>query len=305
MINRVTQQTIQRSTLANVQMNLAAAAALQNQMSSGTKISKPSDDPSGTSDSMRLRAEQAAAAQFGRNADDGNSWLTTIDTAMSATTRALQRVRNLAVQSGSGALNAAGREAIAAEMDGIKAELLSQANTKFLGRSVFAGTSNAVGAVTANTATTPPTYTVNSIPGSSVVRRVSEQTTIRVDADASEVFGNDANAATSPSVFALLDTMTTAIRAGGSATSSLGALDTRLSAVLTQQSTIGARQNQVEAAQSVLADRQLNVTKQLTSVEDVDLAEMILKIQQQSVTYQGALGAAAKSLQPSLMDYLK
>jgi flagellar hook-associated protein 3 FlgL len=302
MINRVTQQTIQRSTLANVQANLATAAALQNEMSSGRKINKPSDDPSGTSDSMRLRSEQTAATQFGRNANDGNAWLSTIDTAMSATTSALRRARDLAVQSGNGALSPVGREAIAAELDGIKAQLLSLADTKYLGRTVFAGTSNAGTAFTVGTdpVTSAPTYTSTSVPGSSVLRRVSDQTTVRVDADASAVFGDGAGSA-----FALIDSMTSKIRAGGTATSDLANVDTRMSAILSQQAGIGARQNQVESAQSVLADRQLAVTTQLSTVEDVDLAEMTLKIQQQSVTYQGALAAAAKSLQPSLMDYLK
>ena len=55
----------------------------------------------------------------------------------------------------------------------------------------------------------------------------------------------------------------------------------------------------------VLGSKQVSLSAQVSSVQDVDLAEMILKIQQQSVTYQGALAAAGKSLQPSLMDYLK
>lgn len=301
MINRVTQQTIQRSTLANLQMNLATAAALQAQMSSGTKITKPSDDPSGTADSMRLRAEQRAATQYARNADDGNGWLTTIDTAMSSSSAALRKARDLAVQSGT-TLNASGREGIASELEGIKAQLLSQANTRYLGRTVFAGTSDAGTAYTVTTTGTPPatTYTANSVAGSSVLRRVSDETTVRVDADARDVFGDGAT-----SVFALLDSMAAAVRAGGDVTANIQDIDTHITAVLTAQSTIGARQNQVENSKSVLADRQLALTTQLTSVEDVDLADMVLKIGQQEVTYQGALAAAAKVLQPTLMDYLR
>ena len=48
MIGRVTQQTISRSTLANLQTNLAAMATLQNRASGSSMITRPSDDPAGT-----------------------------------------------------------------------------------------------------------------------------------------------------------------------------------------------------------------------------------------------------------------
>ncbi len=60
MISRVTQQTMQRSTLANLQLNLTKMSTLQQQMSSGKRITKPSDDPSGISSALTLRAEQRA-----------------------------------------------------------------------------------------------------------------------------------------------------------------------------------------------------------------------------------------------------
>ncbi len=307
MISRVTQQTIQRSTLANVQMNLAAAAALQNEMSSGTKISKPSDDPSGTSALLRLQAEQRAATQYQRNANDGMSWLSTIDSTLSSSVSTLQRVRDLAVQSGNPAsMSPTGREAIATEIDSLKAQLMSLANTKLLGRNVFAGTSNTATAISV-TPGTPATYQANDVSGATVQRRVSADTTVRVDASASAVFGSDPVAGVSgnPSVFALLDKMSAEIRSGVSATVDLGKLDDRLSTISAQQSAIGAQQNQITSAQTILGSKQVALSAQVSSVQDVDLAEMILKIQQQSVTYQGALAAAGKSLQPSLMDYLK
>ena len=62
MIPRVTHQTIQQSTLANLQGSLSAMAALQSKMSSGKNISVPSDDPGAASDMLRLRGDQRPAA---------------------------------------------------------------------------------------------------------------------------------------------------------------------------------------------------------------------------------------------------
>ena len=143
MIPRVTQQTVQRQTLANLQGNLTAMAALQGQMSSGKRINAPSDDPAGASDMLRLRSEQRTIAQHTRNAADGGSWLTTVDTALQSSLGQLRRARDLTVQGGNGALGPTSREALATEIEGLRSSLLDQANASYLGRTVFAGTSNA------------------------------------------------------------------------------------------------------------------------------------------------------------------
>ena len=44
---------------------------------------------------------------------------------------------------------------------------------------------------------------------------------------------------------------------------------------------------------------------QLSGIEDIDLAEVILELQMQEVAYKGALGAAGKVLQPTLLDFLR
>jgi flagellar hook-associated protein 3 FlgL len=75
--------------------------------------------------------------------------------------------------------------------------------------------------------------------------------------------------------------------------------------MLTEVSSVGARANQVASAQTSITGQQLTTKSQLSGIEDIDLAETILNLQMQQVAYQGALGAAAKVLQPSLMDFLR
>ena len=301
MINRVTHQSVRRSTLANLQLNLSTMADLQAKMSSGKKINVPSDDPAGASDMLRLRGEQRAQAQYQRNADDGNSWLTTIDAALQTTSTTIRRARDLVVQSSSGAAGTPSREAIAVEIEGLRDELLQQANTTYLGRTVFAGTSNAGAAYTVDSTTDPATYTFTGVPSATVERQVADGTTVRVDADGSKVYGDGAD-----SVFALLDSIAATLRTpGADASTQLAALDARFETVLTELAGVGARQTRVTNAQTTLVDSALTTKTQLSAIEDIDLAEIILELGMQEVAYQGALGAAAKVLQPSLMDYLR
>jgi flagellar hook-associated protein 3 FlgL len=52
-------------------------------------------------------------------------------------------------------------------------------------------------------------------------------------------------------------------------------------------------------------DRLLSVTAQLSDVEDVDLPKTIMDMQLQQTSYQAALAATAKVIQPSLIDFLR
>ena len=299
MINRVTQQTIQRNTLANLQTNLGRMADLQARMSSGKTITKPSDDPTATGRTMAMRADQAAAAQASRNADDGIAWLGTADNAMQASIRALGRVRDLTVQaSSSGSVGAASREAIATEIDGIRDSLLNLANTTIQGRAVFAGTTGDGVAFDNGASTTP--YAWHGTTGASVERRLSPDATVRVDSDGVAAFGQGAT-----SVFALLDAISTDLRGTPELTGRLSAIDTKLDGMLSQVANVGIRYKQVTDAQSLITAKIQDVTSNISGIEDIDLAETIMELKMQEVAYQGALGAGARVLQPTLMDFLR
>lgn len=295
MIERVTQATVQRSTLANLQANLSATARLQAQMSSGKRVNVPSDDPAAAHDVLRLRADQRATAQQQRNVADGDAWLTTVDGALVTSLSVVRQARDLTVRGGSGALNAEAREALAAQVEGLRDQLRDQANTTLGGRLVFAGTSSADQAFGPG-----PDYAFHGFPGAGVERRVGPDATVRVDADGAAVFGEGPD-----SVFAVLDALAAGLRAGTDLAADQDRLDVRMNAMLREVSSVGARHNRVLSAAEELQDRALTVKTQLGGIEDVDLAAAIVELQSQEVAYQGALAATSKVLQPSLLDFLR
>lgn len=295
MIERVTQATVQRSTLANLQGNLAATARLQEQMSSGKRVNQPSDDPAAADDMLRLRADQRAIAQQKRNAADGDAWLTTVDSALVSSLSIVRKARDLTVRAGSGALSVEAREALAAELEALRDQLRDQANTTYGGRLVFAGTSSEAQAFGAG-----PGYAFQGVAGASVERRVGPDASVRVDSDGSAVFGQGTE-----SVFAVLDALAQGVRAGADLSADQDRLDVRMNAMLGEVSAVGARHNRVLSAIDELEDRTLTVRTQLGSIEDVDLAATIVELQAQEVAYRGALAATSKVLQPTLLDFLR
>ena len=310
MIGRVTQQTTQRSTLANLQKNLASMADLQNRLSGNTKITKPSDDPAGTAAAISLRSSLRANEQASRNIDDGNGWLTTADTALNDSVSVLLQARDLTVQgANSGALNLQAREALAAQIESLRDTLVSQANTTYQGRSIFAGTSNTGAAVTVVPAdpTIPGstrTYVSNSSSGTSVDRRIDANTLVRVDVEGAKAFGSDAAGGTG-SVFATLDRIAQTLRDGGNVSGELDTLDGHRNAMLMELGGVGARQNQVLGAETRALATKTALVTQLSGIEDVDLAATVVELQTQEVAYKAALGATARVLQPTLLDFLR
>ena len=294
MFERVTTATIFADSRRNLQNSISALSRAQNAASSQRAITRPSDDPSATADALKIRGQQKANDQYTRNVNDGNGWLATADSALSQTTTALRRARDLTVQGANdGSMSATAKEAIAKELESIRDGLLATSNTKYLGRSVFAGSSDASAAYDSS-------YNWSGTAGDTVMRRVGEGQTVQVDVDGSTVFGNGSN-----SVFSDLDTIINNLRSGVNVQPGIAAIDARMTAIQGAQSQVGSRQSAVDNAQSINASQKVLLESQRSGIEDVDTANAIMELQMQNNAYQASLAVTSKTLQTSLMDFLK
>lgn len=294
MFTRVTNATQTLNAQNNLQANLQRQAALYDQATSRRLINKPSDDPTATASALSVRSDQAATAQYSRNANNGDAWLTTADSTLTSVEAIMNRVRDLTVQgSNDGALSPEAKESVATELDGLKKSLLSLANTTYLGRNVFAGNSNAGVAF-------QPDYSFTGVAGSTVDRMVGPDTTVRVDSDGSAVFGTGAN-----SVFALIDNTVSDLRTGVNTGPRLGQIDDRMKAIVGEHAEIGGRQTRIDKAKDTLAVSTNSLEAQRAGIEDVDLSKVLLDLKTQDVNYQTAIAVTARVLQPTLMDFLR
>jgi flagellar hook-associated protein 3 FlgL len=292
---RVTESSIHTRVLNNLQRSIAKGQKIQEQLSSGKQINRPSDSPTGTVSSMQLRGESRAVQQYARNADDGIGWLSTLDDTLTSTSTLVNRARDLTVQGlNSGSSNAQSNAALATEIDQIKASLVGYANTKYLDRPVFGGTT------TGETAYDPVgTYTGDATP---TMRTVGVNSKVRVDVTGPEAFGTG-----DTQLFTVLQNISDSLRSGDSEAlgNSLKNLDSASDLMKNTLSEVGARYNRVTQMKQSAQDRLLSVTAQLSEVEDVDLPKTIMDMQLQQTSYQAALAASAKVIQPSLIDFLR
>lgn len=293
--NRVTQSSIHTRVLTNLQRNMAQGEKLQEQLSSGKQLNRPSDSPTGTITSMELRGETRALQQHSRNADDGIGWLSTLDNTLAGASTTVNRARALTVQGlNSGAHSPESREALAVELDNIRQTLIGQANTTYMGRPVFGGTTTGGTAYDAS-----GVYTGDA---GEVVRTVGANVKVRVDASGEQAFGTG-----DTQLFTVLEGISASLRSNNTSDMKKGLenLDIAAENLKGTLADVGARYNRVSQMRETAQDRMLTLKTQLSDVEDVDLPKAIMELQLQQTAYQAALAASAKVIQPSLIDYLR
>jgi len=292
---RVTQNSVANRAMTGLQGNLARLSKLQEQLSSGKQLSRPSESPAGTATALQVRSDIRSTQQYSRNADNGLGWLATADNALTSSLDLVRRVRELTLQGmSSGTASTPGaHEALAVEIDNVRVQLISTANARYGDRPVFGGTTSGGSAYSSAGVYTGETEAIQ--------RTVGANARVRVDTDGPATFGSGPN-----QLFTVLADLSQALRTDPSALGAgLDRLDTATQTLQTQLSDVGARYNRLAQMRQTAEDRLLTLRTQLSDVEDIDLPETIMHLQLQETAYQAALGATARAVQPSLMDFLR
>jgi flagellar hook-associated protein 3 FlgL len=293
-ITRVTVGSAAYTGVTNLQAAAARLAKLQDQLSSGKRITTPSDDPAGTVRALQLRNALARNDRYSAAADDAQSWLSTADSAYSNIVSTLQQARTVLLQGlNTGTNDAAANQALGEQMDTIRTTLINLANSSFDGRPVFGGTTAGGAAYDASG---------NYVGDNGVVtREVGDGIDVPVSMVGTDVFGSG-----SDDVFALVQSAADQLKSDPSGASGLlDQFDAAIARVSATQAQEGARYQQVDAAKSGLTVRGTAMQTELTGVEDVDLADMAMKVSTANTNYQAALQTTATISQLSLLDFLR
>ncbi len=297
MISRVTQSMLTERSMTRLQSSLSRMADIQEHLSTGRVLNRASDNPGDAATAMRLRASVNAQQQYARNAQDGQGWLDSLDSTLGSSNDIVRLARELGTQGVSGAMNQQSREALAIQVDELRANLLGAANTSYVGRPVFGGT-------TAGTKAFTETAGVVTFAGDTnpVNRTVADGVTIDVSSGGPVTFGPDGD-----NVFDHLSALSTALRAGDvtGIQAGIGSLATDGDRLVSARASVGARANSIEAATVKAGDTELTLSNALAEIENADLPQTLIDLKMQEVAYQAALAATSRVLQPSLVDFLR
>lgn len=291
---RVTPGMSQRRVMWNLTRSMTRLTELQDQISSGKLIRRPSDSPVGVVESLRIRGDVRRNEQLSRNLTDATSWLASADDAMTSAVDQITRVRTLAVQSKNAGLDTNARNALASEIDNIRQTLIGIANTTIGDRALFAGTAAGSEAYDSS-----GTYVGVS---AAVERAVAPGVKVQVNVNGDEIFGSPG-----ADLFAVISQLSSAIRSGDAPgiDAAVQSLDTRTQGVQDALSTVGARARRIDSLKDANMAAATTLKSQLGDVEDIDLPKVLTEMQIQQNAYQAALATTARVIQPSLVDFLR
>src|SRR5450631_2497418 len=106
---RITEGIIANTILSNLQLGQGRIAKLQQQASSGLKLSTPGDDPVSAQQVLQLKGLVQDTDQYARNINIGNAWLEQSDSVMADMGNVVTRTRELAEQMANGTYSAEDR----------------------------------------------------------------------------------------------------------------------------------------------------------------------------------------------------
>lgn len=295
---RVTQSMLTNNMLKNLSSSYSNLDKYMDQLSTGKKINRPSDDPVIAMKGMNYRTQASNVEQFERNVSEVNTWMDNSDSALDETTQALQRLRELAVQGSNGTYEQGQRENIAKEVDQLKEHLIDIANTKVNGKYIFNGTST--------TGEKPVTVDADgnvtgvSTNNDAVRIEVTNGTKLQVNVTAGNVFSQE--------FFDNIEAFSTALKSGvddEDLDSHIGTIDTHINNTVNERADLGARMNRLELIVNRLENQSISANKMMSDNEDADMEEVIIQLTTQESVHRAALSAGSRVIQPSLLDFLR
>jgi flagellar hook-associated protein 3 FlgL len=140
MSTRISFGQISDRILERLFQNYGKLEDIQQQLSTGKRIQKASDDPVSVSQSMGLRSEVNQYTTFQRNINDGLAYLGTVDTTLQTANNLYQNMRERAIQASNDSNSADSRFFIGKEVRGMFDQMVALSNTTFKGEFIFSGT---------------------------------------------------------------------------------------------------------------------------------------------------------------------
>lgn len=277
------------------------------QLTSGKRFTKPSDNPVDAGVIIRSHADLAAVVNQQRTIAAGLRMAQAADGALDDIGEAMRKVKSFVLQANTSTVTEEGRRAIANEIKSIAAKLQDDANRQVNDRYLFAGYSDR----------TVPFIEgpggVIQYQGDSGEQRVSvapgRTAPATMPGDYLLNFVNDEGERAVPSidkdVFALLEATAEAIEQGNLVElDDLGdQIEMLRDHVVQCRAQLGVYVQRLEGAQNAAKNQELGTRKQLSEIEDVDIAQAILELQSQQLTYQAALLAVGQVAQiPTLFE---
>ena len=299
---RISQESLSRTTLSNINLNYKKMQETQEKLSSGKQINRPSDDPSGTRKVLGLRTEELQVQQFLDNTATAKEQMSLTSNALESIDELFAKIKELTVQANNDTLGQAERETIANELDELTESVLQYANTENNGRYIFSGTKTLTAAFTATRDSSGNILSVSYNGNNEEIKyQIGPNSFIQVNLPGGKLFQDN-------KTFSTLISLRDALKAttfDSSAFSNLrNTLETATDALSTEITKNGAKANRLDLTTYSLESSQTALKELISNTEDADVATLIMDLKHQESVLQSSLKTGAMVIQQTLLDFL-
>ncbi len=303
---RISTNTIYQSGISKISSLQADQTKLQQQISTGKRITLPSDDPIASTRALEISHAQGVNASFASGRQTAQLKLNTLESSLASITSLLVSTQSTLVGAGNGSLSDLQRGFIATELNGSLEELINLANTQdSSGDFIYAGFKTDTKPFIANAS------------GASYAGD-SNQQLIQVDAQrlmAANVSGDNVFQAGGNDVFTTLSNLVTLLNtpitnaatqaafSSGLATA-ISNLQGSVDNVLNVRAAIGSKLNELDALDTAGADRALQYSKSLSELEDLDYASALSDLAKQQTIMEAAQKSFVETTKLSLFQFI-
>lgn len=291
---RVTDSIITRNLLDAINRSRDNMGTIQQEMSTGKRISKPSVDPQGYLKSQRFTETIDQNNQFISNIANARAWMDNSLQILTTLEDKITSVREIGIQSADMA-NSNVRDALANRLDGIINDTVSLANEKYMDKYIFGG-SLTKGDDPFQYDGSVVTYSGNS---DSITRRIAENQNLEINLPGQDLI----DTGLFDNMIALRDALIANDQDAIQTT--LGNVEDTEKQLLNISSAQGSLMGQLDLTEQRLETANLNLSSNLSETEDTDLMEAIVRYNREEMAYKAALETTSGTLRLNLLDYLQ
>lgn len=303
---RITNSMTINSFLRNVSLVSTDINKYQNQISTGKLYQYASEAPIAAAQSIRYKARIAQLEQNQSNIEDANELLKVTDTALESYDDILSRIYELSNQAANvGTMGEQDRAAISTEIEQLKKEIVSLANTQYNGRYIFSGYKtdtplmNDDGTYKANVVTTGDDK-------EAINYSIGFGSKLQVNTLGPDVFGDASETGGKSGIIANIDELLNAMN-NADANGIIDAgkkINESLQVSVDARADVGARMNRLELTKNRVENNTANLEEALSLNDEAEYTETITRWTNAKTVYQAALQTGATTLQISLLNYL-
>lgn len=302
---RISTQMMYEQNMRGITNSQSKWLAYGEQMSTGLRVNRPSDDPIAASQAVVVSQAQQQNEQYKTARTFANQKVSLEESVLSQVTTAVTAAQTSIVKAGNGSLSDDDRSSMATELQGIRDQLMNLANsTDGNGRYIFGGY---------KTSDAPFDTSNGDYNGGSeaITQQVDSARTMVIAHTGTQVFDSvTSNAVKEPdgstgetNVFKVLDAAIAALKVpvGDDETAketSQAALDTAnrglrnsLNNVLTVRAELGTQLDELDKLDALGDDRSLSLTQQMSDLVNVDWSSAISSYTMQQTALQASYKA--------------